>query len=714
MTVKQFRAPLLALVLVAFACGVATRADEGFWPYNSIPKAAIKAKYKFEPTDAWLNHLQTATVRFGGGTGSIVSPDGLVLTNHHIGLGSLQRLSTPEKDFVKNGFYAATAADELKVPGMSLSVLQSIEDVTARVNAAVTPAMAPRDAAAARQKVIVEIQGEAQTGVTRQVVSLYAGAIYNLYIYKTYTDVRLVFGVEYQTGFYGGDPDNFTYPRYAMDVSMFRLYENDKPAQTTNYLKWSAAGTKEGELVFTTGHPGSTQRLNTVAHLKYQRDVAVPFSIAQAEMREAAIKKWAAISAENARQTTSELFGVQNGLKSNRGRVKGLQDAALMAKKEAAEKRLRTELAKNPAKQKELGDAWDIVEKSIQRARELDADRNFIANAAGLNSQLFQQARQLVRAAYSPAPDEGQRGGRSSARGGQPPPAGTPAAQGGPMARGGQQQAITPAREKVNLTESLAFMKKYLGADHAIVKRILGDKTPEARAAELVDATRITDSEIANLLKAGGKATIDASTDPMIVLARSLEADAQAVTKKYEDDVTAVQAAAYPKIGQAVFVVDGAKAYPDATGTLRLSYGAVKSYVEDGKPIPAYTYIGGLYERSAQHNGQPPYDLSPRWAEAKATLDPKVPFDLVSTNDIVGGNSGSAMVNKKGELVGLIFDGNIQMLPGYFIYEETINRAVSVDSRLILEAMRKVYKADRLVDEIVGKTTKPAAKPVKK
>ena len=695
MKTRRVIAPLLALVFAAAAFAVAPRAEEGFWPYNNIPKAAIKAKYKFDVTDQWLNHLQLATVRFGGGTGSIVSPQGLVLTNHHIGLGTLQRLSTPEKDFVKDGFYAPTTSDELKVPGMTLSVLQSIEDVTAKLNAAVAPAITPQDIAAARQKAIDALVGEPQTGVSKQVVALYAGAVYNLYTYKVFTDVRLVFGVEYQTGFYGGDPDNFTYPRYNLDVSMFRLYENDRPAQTPNFLRWSPSGTKDGELVFTTGHPGSTQRLNTVAHIKYRRDMALPFSIASNEMREAAIQKWAAQSAENARQTKSEIFGVQNSLKSQRGQLKGLQDAALMARKEAAESRLRAELAKSPDRQRELGDAWDSIERSLTVARELDAQRNFIANAAGLNSTLFAQARALVRAAYSPASAAG-RGAAGRGAGGR----GGPAGAGG---RGGAAPALNMAREKINLTTSLAFMQKYLGPDHAIVKRILGDKTPEARATELLDNTRITDTEIRALLQAGGKATIDVSTDPMIVLARSLEPDAQAISKRYEDEVASVQAAAYPKIGQAAFAVDGAKAYPDATGTLRLSYGTVKGYMEGTAKIPPYTTMGGIFTRSESHNGQPPYDLAPSWVAARNALDPKTPFDFVSTNDIVGGNSGSAVVNKKGELVGLIFDGNIESLPGYFIYDEGVNRAVSVDSRAIIEALRKIYKAGALADEMTGK-----------
>ncbi len=690
MTTRRFLAPLLALLLAVAVFAPVPRAEEGFWPYNSIPKAAIKAKYKFDATDAWLKRLQLATVRFGGGTGSIVSPNGLVLTNWHIGQSVAARFSTPAKDLVKNGFYAATQADELRIPDYTLSVLQGIEDVTAKVTAGITPGMTPPQVVAARQKAIAAVQGEQQPGVSRQVVPLYGGAVYNLYTYKVYTDVRFVFIVEYQTGFYGGDPDNYTYPRYCMDVSMFRLYENDKPAVTPNYLPWSAAGTREGDLVFTTGHPGATQRLYTVAHLEYLRDVTQPFAIANGRSRKAAIDKWAALSPENARQTVSELFSVLNTLKRDIGRLKGLEDPAVMASKEAAEKRLWAELAKSPTRQKELGDALSVIEKSTIAARQMDAERNFITNAAGLNSALFTEARQLVRAAYSPAAAEGQggRGGggqRAGARGGQ-----------------GGAQVVSLQREKISLTESLTFMQAFLGPDHAIVKRILGARTPEARATELVEKTRITDPEINALLRAGGKAAIDVSTDPMIVLARSLEADAQAIAKRYEDEVTSVQSAAYPTIGQDVFAVYGAKAYPDGTLTARVSYGTVKGYMEDGKKIPAYTDVRGLFERAAQHDNQPPFDLAPSWAAARASLDPKMPFDFVSTNDIVGGNSGSAVVNRKGELVGLIFDGNIQSLPGYYIYDEAVNRAVSVDSRLILEALRQVYKADALANEIAG------------
>lgn len=711
MRARRPLAPWLAAIAAAVAFSVIPRADEGFWPYNSVPKAAIKATYGFTVTDAWLGHLQLATVRVPGGTGSIVSPNGLVLTNHHLVLSSLQRLSTPEKDLVKNGFVAMSYGDELKVPGTTISVLQRIEDVTARVASEAKPGMAPQEANAARQKAIQAVQGEPQAGVTRQVVSLYAGAIYHLYTYKVYSDVRLVFGAEYQAGFFGGDPDNFTYPRYNLDLGLFRLYENDKPAATPNYLKWSPKGSRENELVFTTGYPGATQRLNTLAHVQYRRDVALPFAIASNEMRESAVQKWAALSPENARQTVQELFRIQNSLKSQRGQLKGLQSPALLAQKETSEKRLRSELAKNAAKQQELGDAWDIIEKSLGVARRLDAERNFIANAAGLNSTLFTAARNLVRTADNPpsATGRGQpgRAGRGSAPGG-PPPGGQPGgrgARGAGGASGAPPLVVDIPREKINLTESLAFMQRYLGPTHAIVQRILGDKTPEARATELIDRCRLLDTEIYALLLAGGRAAIDVSTDPMIVLARSLEADAQAVTKRYDAEVTAVQDVAYPKVGQAVFAVDGARAYPDATSTLRLSYGAVKRYVEDGKRIQPYTDFAGLYQRSAAHNNQPPYDLAPRWIDNRGAINLKTPFNFVSTNDIVGGNSGSAVVNRKGEVVGLVFDGNIQSLPGYFFYEEAVNRAVSVDSRAIMEALRGIYKATWLVEEITGQKT---------
>jgi len=688
---------LLAILVSVLAFHAIPRADEGFWPYNSIPKAAIKQQYGFEVTDQWLAHLQLASVRFGGASGSIVSPDGLVLTNHHVGLGAISQLSTPEKDYVKNGFYAATREQELKVPGVELLVLQSIEDVTPKVNAAVKAGMSAADAFTARRAAMTAIEKESQaaTGLRSEAVTLYQGALYHLYRYKVYSDVRLVFAPEYQTAFYGGDPDNFTYPRFCLDMSVFRLYENGRPARTgDHYLKIATAGSKEGDLVFTSGHPGATQRLNTVAHLEYLRDTGLPTTIKTLERRHALLRKYAAQGAEQARQAQQELFGIENSLKSIRGQLRGLQDKDLMAKKTAAEKRLRDAIAGDPARQQAYGDAWDAVARARQAAKQYDLERNFTEGAVGLNTQLFGTARTIVRlVAESGKPDADRLPEFAEAR--------RPVIDRGLFTA----RPLYPAYEEAKLADSLAFMQEELGEASPIVKKILGDKTPEVRAAELLDRTRLGDIATRKQLVAGGQAAVDASTDPLIVLAKAIDPESRAIRKKVEDDVTSVERASYAKIAQAVFAIDGPRAYPDATSTLRLSYGAVKSYVENGQRIAPYTTFAGLYERAAQHKEQPPYDLAPRWVEKKAALDLATPLNVVTTNDIVGGNSGSSVVNTKGELVGLVFDGNIQSLPGYFIYDEPVNRAIAVDVRAVVEALRKAYDAGALADEMTGRRT---------
>ncbi len=695
MTSRRVSAAILGGVLGIFALAAAPRADEGFWPYNNVPKAAIKQKYGFEVTDAWLQHLQLSSVKFGGASGSIVSPEGLVLTNHHVGLRAISQLSTPEHDYVKNGFYAATRDQELKVSGLELTVLRNIEDVTAKVNAAVKPSMSAAEAFVARRSAITAIEKEslASTGLRSEVVTLYQGALYHLYRYKVYSDVRLVFAVEYQTAFYGGDPDNFTYPRYCLDMSMFRLYEDGRPANTSDhYLRVSTRGTRGGELTFTSGHPGSTQRLNTVAHLEYLRDTGLPNRIKELERRQALLKKYGAQGAEQARQAQDELFGIENGLKSARGQVKGLRDAALMAGKAAAEKQLRAAVAADPALQKQYGDAWEAIDGARQAALRLDLERSYADQASGLNTQLFGVARNVVRLVAETAKPESERLPEfAEAR--------RPIVERGLFTK----RPIYPDLEKAKLADSLAAMVTELGAEHPLTKKILGGRTPEARAAELIDGTKLADVKVRQDLVAGGQAAIDKCTDPLIVLAKAIDPEARAIRKKYEDEVTSVERASYAKIAQAVFATQPG-AYPDATGTLRLSYGAVKSYKEDdGRVIAPYTVFGGLYERSAQHQNQGPYELVGRWVEKKAALDLATPLDFVTTNDIVGGNSGSSVVNTKGELVGLIFDGNIQSLPGYFIYDEGVNRAVAVDSRAIVEGLRKVYGAGPLVDEMTGR-----------
>jgi hypothetical protein len=686
--------PACAAVVLLVVAAATPRADEGFWPYNAVPKAAIKQAYGVEVTDEWLKHVQLASVRFGGASGSFVSADGLVLTNHHVGRGAIQQLSTPDRDLVKSGFHARTRADELKVPSMELNVLQSLEDVTARVNAAVTAGMAHAEAFAARRAAIAQIEKESTdaTGLQSSVVTLYQGGLYHLYRYRKFTDVRLVFAPEHGIAFFGGDPDNFTYPRYNLDIALFRVYENDKPARIEHFLKVSPAGSKEGDVVFTSGHPGGTQRLYTLANLEYLRDLAMPTSLERLERMRAARLRYAERGAEQARQVQSEIFGIENSLKSLRGQLQGLKDPALMALKQKSEAELRRKVAADPKTEAAFGSAWDDIAAARKAARALTTDMMFLEGAQGLDTRLFAVARNIVRFVEErDKPNADRLPEYTEAR----------------LATF-ERQLYSPApiyaeAETVKLADSLAFMAEKLGADHAIVKQVLAGKAPEARAAELIGGTTLADVASRKALVEGGKTAVAESKDPLIQLARAIDAPSRDVRKRSEDQVSSVDRDAYAKIAQAVFATQGTSAYPDGTGTLRLSYGQVKGYQENGKPVAPYTDFAGLYAREQQFGGKPPFDLPKIWVDRKGALDLKVPFNFVTNNDIVGGNSGSPVVNRDGELVGIVFDGNIQSLPGYFIFDGAVNRAVSVDSRAIFEALRKVYDAGALVDELLGK-----------
>jgi len=693
MTRWRRRLALVSFVAVILLLTRGGIADEGFWPFNAVPKAAISKALGFEPSDTWLTHLEHAAVKFRGASGSFVSPDGLILTNHHVGLRTLQRLSTSERDLVQNGFYAATLAEELKAPDMELNVLQSIEDVTATVDAAETPGMTPAEAFAARRRAITAIEQTSQqaTGLKSEVVTLYQGALYHLYRYKTYTDVRLVFAPEFDVAFYGGDTDNFTYPRYCLDVCFFRVYENDKPARVADYLPWSLEGAHDGDPVFAAGHPGSTQRLNTVAHLEYLRDVGIPWVLATYARRHAALTRYAATSAEAARQAKDEIFGIENSLKSYRGQIRGLRDPALMAKKQRAETRLREAVAADAKMQASFGGAWDAVAAARRAYTTFYKDYGFTEGAYGFNSRYFSLARSIVRlVAEQQKPDADRLPEFTDSR--------LPSLERTLYSA----SPIYPALEKAKLTDSLKYMVETLGADHPLVKQVLGGEPPDAVAATLVEDTSLGDVSARKALVAGGAAAIDGSIDPMIALARAVDAESRRQRTRYEDEVTSVERDAYAKIARAVFAVEGPAAYPDATSTLRLAFGRVQGYQEDGRTIAPFTDFAGLYARAAAHQSQPPYRIADRWVQKKDALPLSTPFDFVSTLDIVGGNSGSPVVNTAGDIVGVIFDGNIQSLPGYFIYDSAVNRAVSVDARGILQALRVVYNADRLVKEITG------------
>jgi hypothetical protein len=689
---RSVRAFLVAAAVVA-VLPLAGHADEGFWLFNRLPRAAIKQAYGVDVSDAWVQRVQQASVRFPSGSGSFVSADGLVLTNHHVALEIIQELSTREHDYVTTGFVARDRSQELKAPDLELIVLQSIEDVTTRVNAGVKPGMSSADTLAARRAAISAIEEEAEkkTGLQSELVTLYQGAQYHLYLYKKFTDVRLVFAPEFDAAFYGGDPDNFTFPRYCLDMSLFRVYENGKPLQVKSFLPWSTTGVKEGEPVFTSGHPGATQRLNTVAHLEFLRDQSLPFNLdAYGRIRDA-LDAYAKQGIEQERQAKDLFFGLENSIKSWKGQLAGLKDPALVNKKRVSEQSLRGAVMAKADLKAKYGDAWTLVENARQSLLPYNIERVMFEGGLALFSEYFTAARTVLRWSVESAKPNGER-----------LPEYTDVRKPQLERQVGSDAPIYPGLEQARLTASLALMRDKLGADHPLATQILAGKTPDARAAELTAATALGDPAVRKALFAGGAAAVNASKDPFIELARLMEPRARELRTKYDDEVLAVERDAYAKIAQAVFATQGESAYPDATFTLRLSYGAVKSYIEDGKRVEPFTQFRGLYVRGDEHGLKPPYKYPDSWAKARATLNLNTPFNFVTTNDIVGGNSGSPVINARGELVGLIFDGNIQSLPGYFIYDAAVNRAIAVDARGMLEALRKVYQAETLVAELAG------------
>ena len=699
----RLKKQICALVVALFSLQTlqfSARADEGMWPFNNLPRAEIKKKYGFDITDAWLRKVQLASVRFNsGGSGSFVSADGLVMTNHHIASDVLQKISTPQKDYIKEGFYAATRDQEAKAPDLELNQLVGIEDVTARVMSAVKPDMTTAQANAARNAEINNISAEAgkKNGLRNDVIALYQGGQYNLYTYKKYTDVRLVFAPEFEIAFLGGDPDNFEYPRYDLDLALFRVYENDQPIHSDNFFKWSEQGSKEGDLVFVSGNPGRTNRLDTVAHLEYLRDFGIPLLLKYLQHLHDMYTRYGALGAEQERRAHEDLFGVDNSLKAYIGEEGapgrgGLKDPPVIRAKQKAEDEMRKMVAANPKLQKDYGDAWDAIAKERKELPSYERERRFLESGWGLSSQYFDFARTLVRMAEESAKPNAQRlpeytdGNRESL----------------------EQELYSPAPiyddfEKAKLTDSLTLMRDEMGANNDIVKRVLQGKTPEARAEELVNGTKLKDVDARKKIAAGGEQAIASSDDPMIQLARSIDKEARAARRRYESEVIAVERSNYGKIARALFETKGTRMYPDATFTLRLSYGTVKGYKIDGKTYAPFTDLAGLWQHAREHGDKYPYHIPESWEKAKSSLNLKTPMNFVSDADIIGGNSGSPVINKNAEIVGLIFDGNIQSLPGDFYFDGAINRAVSVDVRGMFEALRKVYHADAVVSELARK-----------
>jgi hypothetical protein len=673
-------------------------ADEGMWLFNNPPRKILKERYGFAPTDKWLEHVQKSSVRFNsGGSGSFVSADGLVMTNHHVGADDLQKMGDKDHNYLRDGFHAKTQAEEKRCVDLELNVLMSIEDVTDRVKGAVKSDLSSEQAAAARRKVTAEIEKESfeKTGLRSDVVTLYQGGQYHLYRFKRYTDVRLVFAPEQQIAFYGGDPDNFEYPRYDLDMCFFRVYENDKPIKPEHYLSWSPKGVEENELVFVSGHPGRTDRLATMDELAYLRDTGFPFLLQRLYRWEILLSAYSGRSEENARKAREFLFSIQNSRKARDGGLAGLLDPSLMARKEASEKALK-EAVQNKAELKDAAHAWERIAQAekiraanIKKMTMLEGSRG---HTGGFNTTLFEIARTLVRAG-----DERQKPNGERLR----------------EYRDSNKQSLELELfsdeplyadfEELKLVDSLTWLIEQLGHDDPLVQQSLMGKSPHARAQELVNGTKLKDVAARKRLYEGGKKAIEESNDPMIALAKLVDPAAREVRKIMETEVSEVEQQAYAQIAKAKFAAEGTDTYPDATFTLRLSFGTVKGYEENGKHIPYETTFAGLYERAAEHHDKPPFDLPSRWIERKDKLNLGTALNFVCTADIIGGNSGSPVINKQGQVVGLIFDGNIQSLVLDFIYSDEQARAVAVASQGIIEALRNIYDAKDLADELTGK-----------
>jgi Peptidase S46 len=687
---KGFLSTCLAL---SFLFSAVASADEGMWLYNEAPKDKIKAKYGFELTQQWLDHVRLGSVRFNnGGSGSFVSAEGLTFTNHHVGAGCVQQLSSEGHDYIKTGFYAKTRAEEAKCPNLELNQLVGIEDVTEKVNAGVKPEMSAADAGQAQRAAMSQIENDCSksTGLRCDVVTFYSGQVYNLYKYKKYTDVRLVFAPEFEAAFFGGDPDNFTYPRYDLDITFFRVYEDGHPAHLDNFLQWSRTGVKDGDLIFVSGHPGNTSRLLTTAQLDYLRDVDYPSRLALYKRRIALLQDFSKQSEENARIAKEDIFGLQNSQKAITGYDSGLLDRSIMNAKAADEAKLQAAY-KADARNSGKADPWEEIAQAMKLQREVYSQLTYLERLRGFASGLPQIARVLVRAAEEKPKPSGERlrEFRDSA---------LPSLE-------QQLFSTAPVYKSLDtalLADSLSDLQDTLGKENADVQKVLNGKTPAEAAAELVAGTKLDDVTVRKQLYEGGATAIQASTDPLIVAMRAIEPDALTVRKQFDDKIDSVVRRDGTLIAKARFAQSGFSQPPDATFTLRLSYGAAKGYKENGKDIHYITTMGGAYEHAAEHGSEPPYKLPDSWMNAKSKLDLKTPFNFVSTADIIGGNSGSPTVNKQGQVVGIIFDGNIESLPWNIAYSDVQGRAVSVDSRGIQEALRKIYGAGALADELLG------------
>lgn len=665
-------------------CAARIRADEGMWLFNAVPKAQLKVSHNFEPTQPWLDHVMLSSVRFNsGGSASFVSSQGLVLTNHHVASDTLYKLSTAERNYNEDGFLAATMADEIKTPDLELNQLISIEDVTAVVNAAIKDSMTSQEAGKARQAKMAAIEKESldATGLRSDVVTLYGGGRYHLYRYKKYTDVRLVWAPEAGSAFFGGDADNFEYPRFCLDVTLFRVYENGKPAKIDHFLKMAPNGAKEQDLVFVSGNPGRTRRILTHDAIEYQRDVAMPRTMNILRRKEVLMQQYALAGPEQQRRSRDDLFGIQNSRKAYTGMLAGLQDPSFPATKKREETELIGRIAQDP-QLAPLQKAWEQIRDAQSKRRE------WIAKQASLRSKLYGIAETLVLMASEDSKSSGDRlrEFRESNR------------------ESLEQELFSEAPtyedlERIQLADELSRLAEDRGGNDPLVLAALAGKSPRQRAAEIIAYTKLMSVAERKKLAASGPQGIFDSKDPLIQLAKAMEVEYRRAHEA-ADSIEEQERQAYAKITEAKFAVGGDSVYPDATFTLRLAYGKVLGYESDGKKVPAQTTMGGAFQHETLHLNKEPWILPKSWHAAKGKMKSDTPFNFVCTADIIGGNSGSPVVSRDGAMVGIIFDGNIESLTADFYYTEKVSRAVAVHIAGVLESLRTIYNAPQLAEEM--------------
>jgi hypothetical protein len=682
----------MLLTALSMLAAVAAMADEGMWTFDNFPRQTVKERYGAATGQPWLDHLRRATVRIEGGcTGSFVSPTGLVLTNHHCVRDCVQRLSTPERDLQAAGFIARSRAAEERCAAEQVSTLRQMEDVTAKVAAVVGEKTGP-ESNQLRKATLTRLEQECEEvyrakndSHSCQAVTLYGGGQYFLYHYKRYEDARLVFAPEADVAYFGGDVDNFQFPRWDLDMALLRVYENDKPAATPDFLRWRRAGARDGDAVFVAGHPGTTQRLYTVAQLRFERDVVIARWLPRVAELRGRYLEFGARGPEPARVVQDELFGLENALKVRRNQFAVLLGEEFLADKARAERELQTAVAANP-KLRGAATAWSEIEEALRNWRGFYDRYLFLERGAGFQGELMTYARTLVRAAFEREKPNEQRLREFTE-------AALPRVSQPLLA----PQPIDPELETLRLTFSLEKLFEYLGPDDATVRAVLGRDTPRALATRLVQGTRLADPQYRRQLWDGGRAAVEAAHDPMIALALRLEPEAREVRQRYDDEVEAVILRAGEQIARARFEVTGTGAYPDATFSLRLSYGSVQGWEEAGRAVTPFTTLETLYARAT---GQPPFRLPPRWLQAQDRLNLDTRINFTTNNDIVGGNSGSPVVDAGGRLVGLIFDGNIHSIGGTYWFDPALNRTVAVHPAGMLLALSEVYGAPPFLREL--------------